>query len=79
MNEKKLHVHFMGIGGSALSGVAILAKRAGFKVSGCELQRQTAYSPTLSKFGIKAPTSTVGSIPAPSAKKPSKAVTVDFP
>jgi UDP-N-acetylmuramate--alanine ligase len=53
MKKKKLHVHFMGIGGSALSGVAILAKRAGFKVSGCELQRQTAYSPTLSKFGIK--------------------------
>ena len=51
--EKPKHVHFMGIGGSALSGVAILAKKAGFKVSGCELQEETAYSPTLTKFGIK--------------------------
>lgn len=50
---KKIHIHFMGIGGSALSGVAILAKKAGFKVSGCELQEKTAYSQTLTKFGIK--------------------------
>jgi UDP-N-acetylmuramate--alanine ligase len=53
MKEKKLHVHFMGVGGSALSGVAILAKKAGFKVSGCELEKKTAYLQTLSKFNIK--------------------------
>jgi len=50
--EKK-HVHFMGIGGSALAGVAILAKKAGFKVSGCDLEKETAYSASLSKFKIK--------------------------
>ena len=46
-------VHFMGIGGSAMAGVAILAKKFGFEVSGCDLQKETAYSDTLTKFGIK--------------------------
>ena len=53
MLKKKLHVHFMGIGGSALAGVAILAKKYGFEVSGCDLVKETAYSHTLSKFNIK--------------------------
>jgi UDP-N-acetylmuramate--alanine ligase len=53
MSDKKLHVHFIGIGGSALAGVAILAKKFGFMVSGCDLQKETAYSSTLEKFGIK--------------------------
>ena len=53
MKKKKVHVHFMGIGGSALAGVAILAKKYGFEVSGCDLAKKTAYSHTLSKFGIK--------------------------
>ena len=53
MTKKKLHVHFMGIGGSALAGVATLAKAAGFKVSGCDLQQKTYYSPILKKEKIK--------------------------
>ena len=53
MTKKKLHVHFMGIGGSAMAGVAILAKKFGFTVSGCDLQKETSYSPTLAKLGIK--------------------------
>ncbi len=53
MLKKKIHVHFMGIGGSALAGVAILAKKYGFEVSGCDLVKETAYSHTLAKFGIK--------------------------
>ena len=53
MLKKKLHVHFMGIGGSALAGVAILAQKHGFKVSGCDLAKETAYSQTLSKIGLK--------------------------
>jgi len=53
MLKKKLHVHFMGIGGSALAGVAILAKKYGFEVSGCDLVKETAYSHTLAKFDIK--------------------------
>jgi len=53
MTKKKLHIHFMGIGGSAMAGVAILARKFGFEVSGCDLQKETSYSPTLAKFGIK--------------------------
>jgi len=47
------HIHFMGIGGSALAGVAVLAKNQGFKVTGCDLVAQTAYSKILEKAGIK--------------------------
>ncbi|OGM20895.1 UDP-N-acetylmuramate--L-alanine ligase [Candidatus Woesebacteria bacterium RIFCSPHIGHO2_01_FULL_38_9] len=50
---KKLHVHFMGIGGSALSGVALMAKKAGFKVSGCNLEEDTAYIGKVKKSGIE--------------------------
>jgi len=53
MFKRKIHVHFMGIGGSALAGVAILAKKYGFEVSGCDLAKETAYSHILAKFGIK--------------------------
>jgi len=51
--KKNIHVHFMGIGGSAMAGVAILAKKFGFQVSGCDIQKETAYSQTLIRFGIK--------------------------
>lgn len=50
---KQKHVHFMGIGGSAIAGVAILAKNFGFKVSGCDLEPKTYYSPVLKKEKIK--------------------------
>jgi len=50
---KQIYVHFMGIGGSAIAGVAILAKKFGFKVSGCDLEKETSYSHTLEKFNIK--------------------------
>ena len=52
MSEKK-NIHFMGIGGSALSGVAILAQSQGFKVSGCDSAKKTAYFDPLLKRGIK--------------------------
>jgi len=51
--KKNIHVHFVGIGGSAMAGVAILAKKFGFQVSGCDLQKETAYSQSLTRFGIK--------------------------
>ena len=53
MIKKVKHVHFMGIGGSALAGVAVLAKNQGFKVSGCDLVEKTAYSRILEKANIK--------------------------
>ena len=40
----------MGIGGSGVSGVSILAYKEGFKVSGCDLERQTAYLPKVRKY-----------------------------
>lgn len=36
-------LHFMGIGGSGMSGVAYLAEKMGFKVTGCDLEENTAY------------------------------------
>lgn len=33
-----MHVHFMGIGGSGMTGVAEIAKAYGFEVSGCDLK-----------------------------------------
>lgn len=45
-------IHFMGIGGSAVAGVAILAKKFGFEVSGCDLEKTTIYSETLKNHQI---------------------------
>ncbi|MCH4886207.1 UDP-N-acetylmuramate--L-alanine ligase [Acidaminobacter sp. JC074] len=42
----KIHVHFMGIGGSGIAPIAMLAKAAGFVVSGCDYQ-ETNYEETL--------------------------------
>lgn len=37
-------IHFMGIGGSGISGVAKLAEKMGYEVSGCDLEKTTAYA-----------------------------------
>lgn len=47
-NKKK--VHFMGIGGSGVSGVSLLAYKEGFRVSGCDLERETPYLPKVKKY-----------------------------
>ncbi len=46
----KAKVHFMGIGGSGVSGVSILAYKEGFRVSGCDLERETPYLPKVKKY-----------------------------
>lgn len=38
-----MQIHFVGIGGSGISGVADLAEKFGYKVSGCDLEESTAY------------------------------------
>ncbi len=38
-----MHIHFVGIGGSGISGVAYLAEKFGYEVSGCDLEANTAY------------------------------------
>ena len=37
-------IHFVGIGGSGISGVANLAREMGYEVTGCDLEENTAYS-----------------------------------
>lgn len=46
----KAKVHFMGIGGSGVSGVSLLAEKMGFRVSGCDLERKTPYLPKVKKY-----------------------------
>ena len=38
-----MKLHFVGIGGSGISGVAHLAEKLGFEVSGCDLEANSAY------------------------------------
>jgi len=37
MNEKKLHIHFIGIGGSGMSGLASILIDSGYKISGSDI------------------------------------------
>ena len=37
MNEKKLHIHFIGIGGSGMSGLASILLDSGYKISGSDI------------------------------------------
>ena len=47
MNVKR--IHFLGVGGSGISGVAHLAEKSGYEVSGCDLEESTAYSQNIYK------------------------------
>ena len=51
--SKKLHVHFMGIGGSGLAPIAIISKRLGFVVTGCDISTDGYYSGELIKNNIE--------------------------
>jgi UDP-N-acetylmuramate--alanine ligase len=48
-----MKVHFMGIGGSGLAPIAILAKKMGYEVSGCDISKNTAYANSLKENGIE--------------------------
>lgn len=50
--DRKLHVHFMGIGGSGMAPIAVIAKRSGFDVSGCDCNETSYYSDALRDSGI---------------------------
>jgi UDP-N-acetylmuramate--alanine ligase len=50
--DRKLHVHFMGIGGSGMAPIAVIAKKSGFHVSGCDYNETSYYSDALSDSGI---------------------------
>jgi UDP-N-acetylmuramate--alanine ligase len=45
--DRKLHVHFMGIGGSGMAPIAVIAKQSGFEVSGCDYSASSYYSDAL--------------------------------
>lgn len=49
---KKTKVHFMGIGGSAMSGVSLLAHELGYEVTGCDLESDTPYLKKLKSLKI---------------------------
>jgi len=42
-------IHMMGIGGSGMSAVALLASKMGYSVTGCDLEDSTAYSKNIFK------------------------------
>ncbi|MDF2591959.1 MAG: UDP-N-acetylmuramate--L-alanine ligase, partial [Clostridia bacterium] len=50
--DKKIHVHFMGIGGSGMAPIAVIAKRSGFDVSGCDCNETSYYSGALRESEI---------------------------
>ena len=51
--EKPKNIHFLGIGGSGASAAAVLAKKFGYKVSGCNNGLETPYIEPLKKNNIK--------------------------
>ena len=51
--DKKLHVHFMGIGGSGMAPIAVIAKKSGFEVTGCDCNDKSYYSDALKSSGIE--------------------------
>ncbi len=53
MIEKRTSVHFIGINGSGISGVACIAKNRGFDVSGCDINEVGDYTTQLIKNDIK--------------------------
>lgn len=50
---KNIKIHFVGIGGSGMSGVAMIAHSLGYEVTGCDLNTNTPYIEDLKKTGIK--------------------------
>lgn len=36
MYSKKAHIHFVGIGGIGMSGIATILKQQGYEISGCD-------------------------------------------
>ncbi len=50
--DGKLHVHFMGIGGSGMAPIAVIAKRSGFEVTGCDCSASSYYTEALQDCGI---------------------------
>src|ERR1700681_2175936 len=48
-----MHVHILGIGGTLMGGVAAIAKAAGFRVTGSDLNVYPPMSTQLQELGIE--------------------------
>ncbi len=47
-----MKIHFIGINGSGIIGVACIAKSRGFEISGCDINKHSSYSKQLEELGI---------------------------
>lgn len=52
MLEKKRNIHFIGIGGVGMSGLALILSTLGHRITGCDLNK-SKYTQILEKKGIK--------------------------
>ena len=50
--NKDIKVHFMGIGGSGIAPIAMIAQKLGFAVTGCDISAASDYSKALIESGI---------------------------
>src|SRR5437867_259901 len=50
---KKRHIHFVGIGGIGMSGIATILKYQGYEISGCDLDHDQESIKNLSALGCK--------------------------
>jgi UDP-N-acetylmuramate--alanine ligase len=53
MYKKNLHIHFVGIGGIGMSGIATILKRQGYTISGCDPDTKQDTIAPLEKIGCK--------------------------
>ena len=53
MNKKIKNVHFLGVKGVGMAPLAIIAKEAGFKVTGCDIDEEFITDIALKKAGIE--------------------------
>ncbi|MFH1644427.1 MAG: UDP-N-acetylmuramate--L-alanine ligase [bacterium] len=53
MYKKKMHIHFIGIGGIGMSGIAEILKLKGYTVSGCDETKNSKTIDRLKKIGCE--------------------------
>lgn len=51
MYNKKAHIHFIGIGGIGMSGIATILRYQGYTISGCDVDLEQQSITTLQKIG----------------------------
>ena len=64
--DRPRRLHFIGVGGAGMSGIAELCQRLGFVVSGCDLH-QTPVTARLAGWGSRSPMVIIRAISARSS------------